>query len=218
MNLPAPKAVIFDWDDTIVNTWRIIHAAINVTLRHMGHAPWTDDEARQRIGPPARVLFTELFGADKWQEADAVFIQAYADSIVGNIRVHDGAEDMLRHFQSCNIPLVCLSNKRGPVLRREVAHLGFDPYFVNIVGTGDAPQDKPDVAAVHFALVPTGIAAGVDVWLVGDGATDMICAHSAGLTPILIETKQPDAEKIAATPPAERFTSQKLFTAFLKSS
>lgn len=218
MILPAPKAVIFDWDDTIVNTWRIIHAAINVTLRHMGHAPWSDDEARQRIGPPARVLFTELFGADKWQEADDVFIQAYQDSIAGNIRVHDGAEDMLRHFKSHGIPMVCLSSKRGPVLRREVSYLGFDPYFAHIVGAGDAPQDKPDAAAVYFALAPTGIAAGPHVWLVGDGATDMICAHGAGLTPILIETKQPDPEKIAATPPAARFKTQVDFVGFLLES
>ena len=95
--LTPPKAVIFDWDDTIVNTWRIIHAAINTTLQHMEQTPWTDDEARQRIGPPARVLFTALFGEDRWQEADAVFIHAYADSIGGNIRVHEGAEDMLHH-------------------------------------------------------------------------------------------------------------------------
>ena len=214
--LTPPKAVIFDWDDTIVNTWRIIHAAINTTLQHMGQAPWTDDEARQRIGPPARALFTALFGEDRWQEADAVFIQAYADSIGGNIRVHEGAEDMLRHFRVRGIPMVCLSSKRGTVLRREVEHLGFDQYFANVVGAGDAPQDKPDIAAVHFALAPTGVTAGADVWMVGDGATDMVCAHGAGLTPILLETKQPDPEQIAATPPAARFTSQSAFVDFLK--
>lgn len=215
MNLPTPKAVIFDWDDTIVHTWHIIHAAINVTLQHMGHAPWSADEARTRIGPPARVLFTELFGADKWQEADAVYIQAYAESIAGNIQVHDGAADMLRYFHTRNIPMVCLSSKRGTVLRCEVVHLGFDKYFANVVGAGDAPQDKPDPAAVHFALAPTGIAAGADVWMVGDGATDMICAHSAGLTPILIETKLPAPEQIAETPPAVRFKTQVEFVAFL---
>lgn len=215
MPLPRPQAVIFDWDDTIVNTWRIIHAAINVTLEHMDHAPWSEDEARQHIGPPARVLFSGLFGEDKWQEADAVFIKAYADSIDGNIRVHDSAEDILKFFQQAQVPMVCLSSKRGSVLRREVTHLGFDQYFQNIIGAGDAPQDKPDRAAVLHVLQPTGIAAGQGVWLVGDGATDMICAHGAGLTPVLLETKLPDADKIAATPPAARFKTQADLLAFL---
>lgn len=216
MPLMRPKAVIFDWDDTIVNTWRIIHAAINVTLQHMGKAPWSDDEARQHIGPPARVLFTGLFGEDKWEEADAVFIKAYEDSIECNIRVHEAAEDMLNFLGSANIPMVCLSNKRGPLLRREVAHLGFDHFFKNIVGTGDAPQDKPAATAVTYALVPTGVTAGMDVWLIGDGATDMICAHAAGITPILLETKLPNADKIAATPPAARFKTQADLLAFLQ--
>jgi beta-phosphoglucomutase-like phosphatase (HAD superfamily) len=60
--MQKPDAVIFDWDDTIVDTWQVVRSAINTTLEAFGHAPWSEDEARKRIGPPARSLFSGLFG------------------------------------------------------------------------------------------------------------------------------------------------------------
>ena len=32
LQLPKPKAVIFDWDNTLVNTWPIIHDEVNDLL------------------------------------------------------------------------------------------------------------------------------------------------------------------------------------------
>lgn len=203
--MQKPRAIIFDWDDTLVDSWRIIHAALNTTLTAMGAAAWSEDEARQRIGPPARVLFTGLFGEDKWQEADRIYIDAYRKAIAGNIRAHDHAEDILKELAGNGIYLAVVSTKRGPVLREEAALLGYDRYFSTLVGAGDAARDKPDIATVLLALKDSGIAPGPDVWFIGDGNTDLITAHNAGLTSILIETKLPSEESIAKNPPQHRF-------------
>ena len=32
LQLPKPKAVIFDWDNTLVDTWPLIHEAIDKTM------------------------------------------------------------------------------------------------------------------------------------------------------------------------------------------
>lgn len=210
-----PKAIIFDWDDTIVDSWHIIHSAINTTLEAMGDKPWTEEEARQRIGPPARVLFTQLFGEDRWQEADRIYIDAYKKSIADNIEAHEHSEAILRELSSAGVYLAVVSSKRGPILREEAKHLGFDTFFRSLVGAGDAERDKPDIAAVLLALQGSGIAPGKDVWLIGDGNTDMIAAHNAGLTPVLIETKLPSEESLARNPPAFRFKTHKELLEFL---
>ena len=44
-----PRAVLFDWDNTLVDTWATIHDAMNTTLTAMGHPTWTFDETRQRV-------------------------------------------------------------------------------------------------------------------------------------------------------------------------
>ena len=44
MNLPKPNAVIFDWDNTLVNTWPIIAEALNATFRALKKPDWCMDE------------------------------------------------------------------------------------------------------------------------------------------------------------------------------
>ena len=79
-----------------------------------------------------------------------------------------------------------VSNKTGPVLRREAAHLGWTGYFARLVGAGDAAADKPDAAPVDLALDGSGIVCGDAVWYVGDTAIDMECAANAGCVGVLL--------------------------------
>lgn len=214
--MQKPDAVIFDWDDTIVDTWHVVRTAINETLAHFGHAPWSEDEARKRIGPPARVLFSGLFGEDKWQEADKIYINAYQANISEHIRVHDGARETLAALAAAGVPLAVVSTKRGPLLRAEAAQLGLDGFFKRLVGAGDAPADKPHAAAVQFALEPASIPPSKNVLFIGDSITDMITAENAGCTGILIETKPPAEEALAQHPPKHRFKNHTELSDFLK--
>lgn len=204
MKLLKPKAVIFDWDDTIVDSWHTVREALNAALVAMGHGAWSEDEARRRIGPSARDLFQQLFG-DRWQEADKIYYDTFNKIFLNNLRIHQHAEDVLKSLIKSKIYLAVVSNKRGNLLRSEVAHIQFDKYFSQIVGAGDASADKPDPAPVHLALKGSGIDAGLDVWFVGDSPTDMRCAKNAGCTPILVETKPPPEEMLINHPPARRF-------------
>lgn len=214
--MQKPDAVIFDWDDTIVDTWQVVRHAINTTLAHFGHEPWSEEEARKRIGPPARVLFTGLFGEDKWQEADRIYIDAYKAHITDHIRLHDGTRETLEMLKTAGIPLAVVSTKRGPLLREEADKLGLSPYFTRLVGAGDAPADKPEAPAVQFALEPSGIKPSKNVIFIGDSATDMLTAHNASCTSILIETKPPAEESLQKHPPMYRVKNHAELADFIK--
>lgn len=217
MNLPKPRAVIFDWDDTIVDSWDTITEAINTTLVAMGHKAWSDDEARRNIGPSAKDLFRQLFG-DRWQEADKVYYDTVNKIFLKNIRIHANAEDVLKALAAHKVYMAVVSNKRGHLLRTEAAHIKFDRYFGRLVGAGDASADKPHPAPVHLALQDSGVTAGEDVWFVGDSHTDMLCAVNAGCAPILLETKPPPEEMLLKNPPLRRFKKHSDLMEFIRTN
>lgn len=217
MTHPAfPKAVIFDWDDTLVDTWRAIHVAINETRTAFGQQPWSEEDARQQIGPPARVLFSRLFGEERWPEADKVYIAAYQRAIAGHIQVYEGVREMLAHLAGHGVHLVVVSAKRGELLRQEARQLGLDHFFSRMVGAGDAARDKPAREAVEAALAGSGIAADSDVWMIGDSLTDIATARNAGIRIALIETKLPSSDSLAAAPPDVRISDHAQLAAWLK--
>ncbi len=190
--LPLPRAAIFDWDNTLVDTWGVIHDSLNAALVHMGHAPWTYDETRARVRRALRESFPELFG-DRWMEAQEVFYKTFHAIHLERLEVMEGAVALIECLAGNGVWLGIVSNKRGENLRREVSHLGWDRYFRKVVGANDCARDKPAPDPVHRALEGSGIAAGPDVWFVGDTATDIECARSAGCVPVLLREIAPTA-------------------------
>ena len=201
MTLPAPRALLFDWDNTLVDTWVVIHHALNVTLEAMGQASWTLEQTRARVRASARDSFPKLFGS-RADEAMALFYGTYEREHLSRLQALPGAEEMLAGLADGSRYLGVVSNKKGSILRREAAHLGWDRWFGRLVGAEDAVADKPDRAAVDLALEESGLAAGPEVWFVGDTDIDMACAHAADCTAILLREAAPGTDEFGAHPPA----------------
>lgn len=104
----------------------------------------------------------------------------------------DGCEDILDYFAEEQIPMAVVSNKNGEILRKEIAHLGFDFYFTAAVGCFDTPQDKPHPEPLFEALRKSSLSPGLDIWYVGDNAIDYTCALEAGCYPIIIDSNPPE--------------------------
>jgi phosphoglycolate phosphatase len=182
-SLPRPKAILFDWDNTLVDNWGAIHAAINLTLVAMGHKPWTLEETHRNVARSLRDSFPELFG-DRWQEARKIFYDSFEAVHLEQLRALPGAGEMLRDLSGRGLYLAVVSNKTGRYLRAEAEQLGWTGHFKRLIGATDAPADKPAVEPVNMALAGSGIPRGPNVWFVGDGPIDLECAVNAGLTPI----------------------------------
>jgi phosphoglycolate phosphatase len=184
MTLPKPRAVIFDWDNTLVNTWPVIHEAMVVTFNAMGHTPWTLQETKDRVRKSMRDAFPELFGAD-WQKAGDIYQKAYRESSLSKLEALPQAQELLELINELGLYNVVVSNKKGPVLRSEVEHIGWNHYFKKIVGADDAARDKPHGDPVHLALEHSAIQPTSDVWFIGDSDVDLECALNTGCTAIL---------------------------------
>lgn len=198
---PRPKAVIFDWDNTLVETWPAIHAALVRTFERYGLEPWTFEETKQRVRKSMRESFPPLFG-DRWEEAGAFFKEAFTAIHLDFLKPAAGAEAMLADLKGQGIYLGVVSNKNGDVLRQEAAHLGWDGYFGCIIGAFDAPRDKPAADPVHLALAGSDIACGPDVWFAGDTDIDLECAVTSGCIPVLVRAEMPRDSEFDEYPPA----------------
>lgn len=200
----APKALLFDWDNTLVDSWGTIHDAWAHTLAAMGHRPWTLEETRANVRKSLRDSFPALFGG-RWEEARRLYMERYLAIHLERLTPLAGAAELLRSARERGLWLGVVSNKTGPVLRREAERLGWTAFFGPLVGAGDAKADKPDPAVVELALDGSGLAPGDGVWLVGDTGIDMECALNAGCVPVLVGPEPSDAEEFRRFPPAHSF-------------
>jgi phosphoglycolate phosphatase len=207
MNKPMrPKALIFDWDNTLVNTWPAIHEANNHTLVAMGQQPWTYEETLQRVRKSMRDSFPILFG-DRWEEAAKIFYARFEESHISQLEPHTGAEDMIKSLYDKGYYLSIVSNKTGKYLREEADHLGWTKYFKKVLGAGDAQLDKPNPAPVDLALEHSGIPRGSDVWFVGDTDVDLECAFNSGCIGVLVRSEPPKEGEFDAYPPSWYFSN-----------
>jgi len=188
----------------LVDSWPVIHDALNATLEAFGQSPWTLDQTRGRVRKSLRNSFPDLFG-DRWREAGNVFYERYGAIHVEKLQPLAGAEDMLVTLAEAGIHLSVISNKKGDLLRLEAKHLGWDRFFGAMIGALDANKDKPATEPVDMALAPSGIEKGPGVWIAGDADIDLECAHNAGCTPILVRDQAPKPGELSAHPPARHF-------------
>ena len=200
-----PKAVIFDWDNTLVDTWPIIHDALNHTFRTFGLREWTMEETHAKVRKSLRDSFPGLFG-DAWEDAGDVFYERYGAIHAEKLQPADRAADLIRSLADRGVYLCVVSNKKGPFLRTEADALGWRDYFGAMVGATDATRDKPARDPVDMALDPGGHVAGEGIWFVGDADIDMECAHGAGCVPILVRAHPPGLDEFGDFPPALHFS------------
>lgn len=199
MNSPAafgaarPRAILFDWDNTLVDSWATIHEALNIAMAAMAKPLWSIEETRQRVRLSLRESFPRHFG-ERWEEARRIYLDAFRAIHLDRLKALPGRGELLRGLADAGIFLGVVSNKTGPLLRREAEQIGWSALFGSVVGAGDAAADKPDAAPVLLALEPSGVGAGEAVWLVGDTGVDMECARNSGCVPILLGGGLPEEE------------------------
>ena len=207
MKLPAglepPRAVLFDWDNTLVNTWPTIVECYRDTFVALGLPPWTADEVRSRAHGSLRDHFPRLFGA-RSAEAERVFYETFYRIHLECLEPLPGAAALLEHCHNRGCYVAVVSNKVGDNLRAELAHLGWQRWIARAVGAKDCERDKPAPDPIFRALDGTGIAPDETVWMVGDTPADLKCAHAAGCLPVLVGGAAELSELLLEHPPRLR--------------
>jgi len=210
-SLNRPKAIIFDWDNTLIDSWQVINEAFNATFGEFGLAQWTLAETEQRVGKSMRDSFPQLFG-DDWERAGEIFHNHFRDIHLDRLVPLPTADKALTDLSESGIYLAVVSNKTGSFLRAEAEKLGWDQHFGHMVGAGDAPHDKPSTDPVIMALKDSGISIGQDVWFAGDAVIDLECAQNAGCVPVLVRERAPSDGEFLGFKPTIHFNTVQMLS------
>jgi len=180
-----PKAIIFDWDNTLVDTWPLIQMAIDKTMSDMGKEPWGLEKVRNEIHKSMRDSFPEIFG-ENWQKAGEIYKNSYRSIHLDKMRFLPQSLELINFLEQKNILQFIVSNKIGATLRLEAAKLGIDRKFFALIGSNDSIADKPSKEPVDLALMGSDLDPKKDeIWFIGDTVADIECAYNSGCRPIV---------------------------------
>jgi phosphoglycolate phosphatase len=208
-----PTVLLFDWDNTLVDGWIGITAALNAAFDAFEKPRWTVTETRNRVRVALKESFPVMFG-DAWERARDIFYDAFRSDHLANVTPMPGADEAL--MAGAPWPRGVVSNKAGDYLRAEVVHLGWSAHFTAVIGAGDAVADKPSPEPIFMALDKMGFSPSQDIWYLGDTALDMQAARAAGVTAVLVGDAAHDGGVELASPDLHVHSAHDL-AAWLKS-
>jgi HAD superfamily hydrolase (TIGR01549 family) len=192
----SARAVLFDWDGTLVNSYAADSRAYLAMFQALGIDWGLDDLARHYSPDWYRVYRAARLPRGKWDEADRLWTRAYQRE---NPRLMPGAKEVIRSLEREFVLGIVTSGNR-PRVRKQLREFGLADYFSACVCCEDAPKRKPHPAPLRLALAHIGIAPGESVY-VGDTAEDVEMSRRAGVRPIGVLGPFPTAERVREARP-----------------
>ena len=182
--MEKPKAIIFDWDLTLVDTL-VIFEKIGYDLSEKFNIDYEFYRKLSSTYLSAKDLFPIIFGPQA-EQAKLEYYKLYMEFRAHYFKAKEGAEQLLKLIKDHSIYLAIVSNKNRVYLNDEVKLLNWEDYFDKIIGSGDASFDKPHIAPVEAALVGSPVTLEDKIWFIGDSIVDMKTASNIKATSILI--------------------------------
>ena len=183
-----PKAILFDWDNTLVNNWEPIFFAYKKTLEALGLKKQSKEETLKNAKYSLRETFPRIFKND-WKKAKKVFYSEFKKIHLKKIKPIPNALKILKKIKEKKIKCGVISNKDGNLLRKEINKLEWKKYFKVIVGANEAKKDKPSKYPLVLALNKFSLKSNKNIWYVGDNDIDIEFAKKNNCLSIFIENK-----------------------------
>lgn len=180
--------VIWDWNNTLVDTLEASFLAMQDVARHYG-VPMVAKQDMMTVIGTHRDYWQATFG-DKEEEAVHYYLKRY-EMYRDTICVIDGAEAVLTFVRAKNIPQIILSNEDETLLFPETECTGLKHYFDYIQGSTDE-HAKPERSFAEKALKRFDYDRLI---LIGDGMSDMQMANVLGAVSICVFNNVPEAVK-----------------------
>jgi HAD superfamily hydrolase (TIGR01549 family) len=190
------RGVLFDWDGTLLNSYRADSDAYLAMFREMG-IPWTLDDLARHYSPNwYRVYRAAKLPRARWDEADRAWRKQYAKH---RPQLMPGVPRMLKNLGARHRLGVVTSGDRNRVVR-QLRLFQLTNLFASHVCGGDTPYPKPHPAPLRLALREMCLDPAACVY-VGDSPEDLEMARRAGVRPIAVLGPFPTEARLRAAKP-----------------
>ena len=195
-----PRAIAFDLDGTLIDSFADLAAAVNAARAAYALAPLSLAEVRRHVGLGTETLVERTVPAPPGAGQDAYrrFAAEYDRCLLETTRAYPGVEDTLARLQS--IPLGLITNKIQRHTEALLAGLGWGGRFALVLGGDALAARKPDPLPLrhfleHVKCSPDAAA------MVGDGVVDIRAGRAAGMATVAVTYGNTPAEVLAAERP-----------------
>ena len=173
------KAILFDFDGTLLNTNELIIQTFMTVLSEKFPGQFSREDCLQFIGPSLHETFSKLTPGEedqmiaKYREWNL----AHHDELVTE---YDDVVATLEQLKLQGIRLAIVSTKQRASIERGLRVLGATQLFEVKVGIDDVTNVKPHPEPIFLALEQLGVGKD-DVLMVGDNSHDIEGGHRAGV-------------------------------------
>lgn len=190
------RAVLFDWDGTLLDSFDSDRRAYQAVFRGFG-VRWQARKFLQNYSPNGfRIYRAFRIRRERWEEGDLLWRRAYEKE---KPRLLPGARRALRSLHGSFVLGLVTAGDRSRVLK-QLRAFGLAHIFSVCICAENTQQRKPHPAPLRLALHRLRVPAKACVY-VGDTPEDVEMARRAGVRIIGVRGPFPTAERIRAAHP-----------------
>jgi len=172
------KAVIFDWDLTLWNSWDIHVWLMGKTADDLGLPRPQKDQIAREYSRPFLQHLAWFFGDDQSLFLDS-YIGFYREAVGNMSGLYPGVAETLRVLKRHGLKLGIFSDKRQPFGVTELELTGIGHLFDLASFLEDGRPYKPDPQGLKHAMDVMEVSP-LETLYVGDTRHDIECAQRAG--------------------------------------
>jgi phosphoglycolate phosphatase len=203
------RAVLFDLDGTLVDSYAALTDAVNHARRAEGLHDLSSARIRTIVGDGVEKLLQRAFErADIPRSTVDVFESRYDEVCCRESKVLADVEATLAHLASLGVEMAVCTNKPTVFSKKILDFLELSRYFRAIVGPDVAGARKPEARHLLVTLESVRCTAA-ETLFVGDMPIDVRAARNSGIDIAVVASGSSTREQLAAAEPdhfLERFS------------